>query len=343
MKQRTPAPKGILIYGTGGVGLSITRMLVAKGWPIVAAVNRAGPKIGQDLGTLAGLAQPIGVKVRDADKVDLASFGADVAVVAVSDFLVDNMAHHHRLLEAGINVACLGGESSYPVAADKGMAAELDTLAKSHGVTFTGCGLWDAYRIWTLDVLTGPCTALRRIHHRSVTNVARFGPEVMSLAKIGSDPADVTGSRSESQAPIYRTLMHQAVESLGLRVESVEWSHEAITFDQPVEAPNLGIVKPGTCVGTRSIIDITTSEGTTARADIDLRLTLPDEGEWMSWSIDGDPSVEMKLNGIDTGHATSSSVVNRLPDIVAAPPGLTTVDQMAPMCAHGCTNQGANQ
>ena len=51
----------VMIYGVGYYGMEAVRILVKKGWPIVAAVNRAGPKIGEDLGRLAGLNEDLGV------------------------------------------------------------------------------------------------------------------------------------------------------------------------------------------------------------------------------------------------------------------------------------------
>ena len=53
-------PRG-MIYGVGFYGMEAVRILAKQGWPIVAAVNRAGPKIGQDLGRLAGLNEDLGV------------------------------------------------------------------------------------------------------------------------------------------------------------------------------------------------------------------------------------------------------------------------------------------
>lgn len=43
--------------------MEAVRILVKKGLPIVAAVNRAGAKIGKDLGPLAGLSEDLGVPV----------------------------------------------------------------------------------------------------------------------------------------------------------------------------------------------------------------------------------------------------------------------------------------
>lgn len=43
-----PKPR-IVIYGPGMYGQHIVRFAVEKGWPIVAAFNRAGDKVGKDL------------------------------------------------------------------------------------------------------------------------------------------------------------------------------------------------------------------------------------------------------------------------------------------------------
>ena len=60
----TGTPPRIAIYGVGQYGSLITRMATAKGWPVVAAFNRAGPKVGQDLGRVAGLGRDLGVIIQ---------------------------------------------------------------------------------------------------------------------------------------------------------------------------------------------------------------------------------------------------------------------------------------
>src|SRR3546814_11256352 len=56
----------IIINGVGNVGRRLVRFCDAKGWPIVAAYNRAGEKVGKDVGELAGLARSDGVVFRAA-------------------------------------------------------------------------------------------------------------------------------------------------------------------------------------------------------------------------------------------------------------------------------------
>jgi 4-hydroxy-tetrahydrodipicolinate reductase len=321
-----------MIYGVGGVGQAVARIAHRRQWSLVAALNRSGAKIGQDLGALSGMAAPIGVTVQESDNAHLDQIDADIAILAVHDRLADNLPIYRRLLEAGLNVICTGGETSYPAAVDPAIAAEIDAMAKANGVTLTGCGLWDIYRVWTVKALAGPCTALRGLHHRSVTDVNRFGPEVARLAKIGTDPADIGGSADGGEKSIYRVFVYQVLESLGLTVERVTERQEPVVFDETLPCPALDRdIAAGACAGMRSVIEITTREQVTARAEVDLRLTRDGEGEWMSWTIDGDPPAEMRLQGLDTGHATASSVANRILDVIAAPPGLVTVDRMAPM------------
>lgn len=55
-----------MIYGVGFYGMEAVRILAKKGWPIVAAVNRARPKIGHDLGRLAGLNEDLAILFRIA-------------------------------------------------------------------------------------------------------------------------------------------------------------------------------------------------------------------------------------------------------------------------------------
>jgi len=62
----------VMIYGVGYYASEAVRILVERGWPIVGAVNRAGPKIGQDLGRLAGLEHDLGIIVQDCETADYA-------------------------------------------------------------------------------------------------------------------------------------------------------------------------------------------------------------------------------------------------------------------------------
>jgi 4-hydroxy-tetrahydrodipicolinate reductase len=338
MVQISPTPKGIVIYGTGNVCQTAARIANARNWPIAAVANRSGEKIGKDFGGLSGCETLNGITIVDMAVTNFSALDADIAIIAISDHLGENFSHHRRLLESGLNTICIGSDSSYPAAVDKKTALKLDQIAKANGVTFTGCGLWDTYRLWTIKTLVGPCTALSNLYHRSVTDANKFGLEVIKLARIGEDPASFSNQStgaSEQKDSIYRVFVYQVAISLGLSIDKIDQRQEPVVLDTPVFCTALNReIEAGLCIGMRSVIDLKTKQGISIMAEIDLRLTSPGEGESMSWIVEGDPSVEMHLRGIDTGHATASSAVNRIPDVIAAVPGLVTTDQMSPMRLH---------
>lgn len=104
----------IVIYGVGQYGKRVAGIAVAKGWPIVAAVNRAGDKVGRDLGQVARLDSDVGVVVEDCDTADFPSMNADIGVVTMTDYLEVNFPAYERLMNAGMNVVCIATQASFP-------------------------------------------------------------------------------------------------------------------------------------------------------------------------------------------------------------------------------------
>ena len=72
-------------------------MATEKGWPIVAAFNRAGPKVGKDLGRVAGMDRDLGVIVQDCETGDFERLDADLGVVTHRDLLSANMDAYRQV------------------------------------------------------------------------------------------------------------------------------------------------------------------------------------------------------------------------------------------------------
>ena len=161
----------VLIYGTGKHGPEAAQIANELGWHIVGAYNRAGDKVGNDVGLLNNGKAPIGVIVEDCDQVDFGQLDVDLAIVATTDRLADNWPVHERLLSAGVNVVCHGSEGYFPFGRNPEIAEKLDAVAKKNGVTFTGTGVWDHSRIWAGILAAGPCQTIKALHHRSRTRI----------------------------------------------------------------------------------------------------------------------------------------------------------------------------
>jgi secondary-alkyl amine dehydrogenase [NAD(P)+] len=325
----------IVIYGTGQFGQLVTKMAVSKDWPIVAAVNRAGKKIGQDLGRITGLDRDLGIIIQDSETFDFTSLTADVAVVAINDRLSMNMPVYRKLMAAGINVICHGTESYYPPGIDDAITAELEQLGKAHGVSFTGTGIWDSTRIWAGKLVASTCTDITSLYHRSITDAQRTGKQLMLVVGVGMDQeefAEKIGDKPGLVGGLYKTIPHQVLASLGYKVTRVTERREPVVFDHPVHCKLLERdLSPGECAGTRIVVEAETAQGVTARADIELRIFEEGEIENMMWSVEGLPSAKITFERDNSAYMSASSMFNRIPDVITAPPGLAVLSDLGMM------------
>jgi 4-hydroxy-tetrahydrodipicolinate reductase len=330
----------IVIYGVGAYGQEFARLARAKGWPVVAALNRAGAKVGKDLGRLAGFEEDAGVVVQDCDTADLSAVEADVGVVFTTDNLLENWPAYRQLLSAGLDVICHGVQAYYPWRYDPETSALIDSLAKRKAKTFTGTGVWDMSRIWAGILLAGPCVSISSLRHESVTQinypspglVGRYGLD-LTREEYGRQFAREPGNiRDYGLAGKYQTIPEQVLTALGFHVAHGEEVQEPITSDAPVYCKALKRdIEPGRVVGWRYRSTIETVEGVSAEARMDMRLLRDDQREHMVWEIDGLPSNRLVIERRDSITTSAASVLNRIPDVMAAEPGIQLLSQLGPM------------
>ncbi|MFO1426364.1 MAG: hypothetical protein U1F11_05215 [Steroidobacteraceae bacterium] len=332
----SPATKPRLaIYGTGTYNSRVVQIAAEKGWPIVAAFNRAGSKVGQDLGRVCGLGKDLGVLVQDCDTARYDGLDADVAIVAITDRLHQNYTAYERLMNAGLDVICHGTESYYPFGTDEATAQKIDALAKRNGVTFTGSGIWDMSRIWAGILVTGPCTQIRSLYHRSLTESGRAGKHLMKVVGIGLSQEEYYEKNVKNPGGVggmYKTILHHVLAALGYTVTSVRERREPVLFEEPVYSKVLEQeLAAGVCVGTRFIVEAETAEGVTATSHIELRLFRAGDVEHMMWAVEGKPSARITVERDDSVHMSAASLFNRVRDVMAAPPGIQVVSKLGPL------------
>lgn len=333
----------IVLFGVGRYGLRFTRLARLKGWQVVAALNRAGPKVGQDLGTLAGCEEPSGVIVQDCDTVDLSTVEADVGVVFVSDSLQQNWTAYELLLKAGLNVICHGVQAYHPRRYDPDTSARLDALAREKGRTFTGTGIWDMSRIWAGMLAAGPCVTLNGLRHRSITELNYPDPKIVPMLGLDTTPENFIarftrkpgGVQDYGLAGKYQAIPEMVLEGLGFTVTSGRETHEPMTSEQPVHCKALErSIEPGRVIGWRYRSVVETREGVTAESTSEMRLLEEGEQEQMIWEVDGLPRNRIVVQRWDSVEASAAAVLNRIPDVIAAPPGIQLLSQLGPMRPH---------
>jgi 2,4-diaminopentanoate dehydrogenase len=324
----------IMIYGVGQYGSLAAKIAIKKGFPVVGAVNRAGDKVGQDLGRVIGLERDIGVIIEDLETADYRAMDADVAIETTVDRLKDAFPGYERLLSAGINVITLAAQATYAEAAAPDLAARIDALGKANNATFTGSSLWDMSRVWTGIIVTGPCTDIEALHHKSVTNLMPGGVHALDYCGIGISQEEFAERvRDEkSVGGFYSLNVRHVLHHLGYQVTSVNEYNEPVLFNVPVDCPPLSrVIEPGICAGTRIVSEIKTEQGLTATLHTELRLLLKGETEYTEWTVDGRPNCTIRVDRRDSVYASSASMFNRIPDVVAAEPGIRLFSEFGPL------------
>jgi 4-hydroxy-tetrahydrodipicolinate reductase len=335
MKSAKTDKPGIVIYGAGQYGSIAARIAMEKGWPIVAALNRPGEKIGKDLGRLAGLDRDAGVLVQDCETVDYDSMEADVAIVATTDRLATNFPAYERLIRAGMNVICHAAEASFPRGANPQVAEKIDMLAKERGVTFTGTGLWDMSRIWSGILVAGPCTHIDSMFLESTTNIGAAGKHVLDVVGVGLTPDEYRKRFVDDRGPIgglYKLIPQHVLTALGFTVTSAVETREPVLFDEPVHCRYLDRdIQPGLSVGTRVIARVETREGVRAQTHIELRLIREGEQEHVVWRVEGKPRSLIRVDRRGSVYSSASTMINRVRDVMNAAPGIRLVSELGPL------------
>lgn len=329
-------PPRVVIYGTGQFGCLIARKLVEKGWPVVGAVNRAGPKVGQDLGRLAGMERDLGVIVQDCETADYGAMQADIGLVVTKDAPADNMPAYTHLMQAGINVLCHGGGSMYAWDFDPESAAKIDAMARENGVTWAGGGAWDLGRVWPGILVAGACTTIESMEHHSLTNLTGAPPASKRMIEaygVGLHAESFRETMEANRSPytfIYRTVPPHVLSGLGFTVTNTSQKIEPVFHDAPTWCSALERdIPPGEACGMKVIVAAETREGVTCTGEFVFELA-DKRSEYFSWTVHGDASNRIVFERLNAMGTTIGLMVNRIPDVINAQPGIQEVAKLGP-------------
>ncbi|NUP36548.1 MAG: dihydrodipicolinate reductase [Streptomyces sp.] len=328
----------VAIYGPGAMGLHITRLLRERGVRIVAAITRPGSeKVGEDLGTLAGLA-PLGVPVRSDAKETLEETEPDIVAVAVSTYLDEVMYEiYATVVRAGANVITLAEEMLYPVPTAGPRAEQLDELARRHGVTVTGTGHQDAYWVNLVSLLVGSAQTLHTVEGELSWNVDDFGPAVAKQQQVGQTVGEFNSwLANATRKPTFgRTSLYALAAAIGLTPKQPETRTTPVIATKTTPCQALGEdIAAGRVLGYTDTDTLHTEEGIELIISSTGKVYDAGESDFNEWRTTGRPALHLRNDHVITPDTTCTTLVNRLPDVIRAEPGIVTVDRLPQLRYH---------
>ena len=320
-----------VLFGVGNMGSLIAKYLVEKDVEITGVVRKS--HLGEDLGEVSQIGRTIGVKISADPEQVLATAKADVAVLATCSSIADLYADAKLCLEHGINVVTITEGAFYPWTYDPDMTADLDALAKQHGVTLTASGVQDIFWVNSIAVLTGASHQIESIEFEGEADFGPLGPAVLNLFPLGVTPEQFMQMApppgAKPPASIIGTAYEALINKLRLTVKQVDGGVEPVLASTDVECVTLGkTIKAGQISGLRENLTIETVEGPVFRARFAAKIFGPDDEENYVWNIKGVPNIQLQQNSVPSVEITCASAVNRIPDAVNAEPGFITAEKL---------------
>ena len=301
-------------------------------------------KVGHDAGELAGLEQILGV-AGTSDVGSLLALQPDCIVhtAMADDRIFEALADLERFLAAGCNVVSSSPVMlQYPERGDP-LAAPVIAAAEKAGVSLFVNGVDPGFANDALPlVLSGVCERIEEVRCSEVLNYNTYNqPMVLfDIMGFGRDLRDVPMLLSPGVLTMaWGSVVRQLAAGLGLTLTEVtEWyEREGAPEDFEVDA---GTIRAGTAAAlhfeVRGVVGdtpvIVLEHVTRLRDDLGATWPQPAGHGCYRVQITGEPNytLDLQLMGSDGDHntaglkATAMRLVNAVPAVVAAAPGLVT-------------------
>jgi len=314
----------VAIIGLGAIGREVLKAVQARPGLRLAAV--ADPACaGQDAGEVAGVG-PCGVTVV-AGAAEAFAGRPEVALVLTGSGVADVEPVIEAAAAQGVDVISTCEDLAYADLSAPELARRIDARARGAGITVIGTGVNPGFVMDRLPLtLAAACVRVDRVQVTRIVDAAkRRGP---LRAKVG---AGLTVEEFEAGVAARRLGHRGFAEScalvglgLGVVLDDIRTTIGPVVAERPGIAAGRVAGLRQSAVGVRGGREI-------VRLDLEMSVGAPDPRDAIL--IDGDPPLDVVIRGGTHGdRGTVGTVLSAIPAVIAAPPGLKTILDLA-LCA----------
>ena len=348
----------VVAWSTGNVGRHALAGIDARPDLELVGLWVSNPdKVGKDAGELAGLGRSLGVAATD-DVEALLALRPDVVVhTAMADHrLMEALEDMQRILRAGVNVVSSGPVFlQYPYGVvDDSMITPVHEAAVAGGASLFVNGIDPGFANDVLPlVLTGVSERIEEVRVAEILNYATYNQAMVIFDIMGfGRPIDEVPMILQPgvMTMAWGSVVRQLAAGLDVELDSVEEWYERRPATETFEIDS-GTIEAGTAAALhfelRGIRDgkavIVLEHVTRLHDDLAPEWPQPAGHGCYRVTITGEPNytLDLQLLGTDGDHntaglkATAMRLVNAIPAVVAAEPGLVTALDLPPITGRG--------
>jgi 2,4-diaminopentanoate dehydrogenase len=348
----------VVAWSTGNVGVHAIAGIDARPDLELVGLWVSNPdKVGRDAGDLAGLGRTLGVAATD-DVESLLALKPDVVVhTAMADHrLMEALGDLQRLLRAGINVVSSGPVFlQYPYGVvDDSMITPVNEAALAGGVSLFVNGVDPGFANDALPlVLTGVSERIDELRVSEVLNYNTYNQPmvIFDIMGFGRPIEDVPMILQPGVLTMaWGSVVRQLAAGLDVELDAVEEWYERAPAPETFQVDS-GTIEAGTAAalhfevrGIRNGRTVIVLEHVTRlRDDLVPEWPQPAGHGCYRVQVSGEPNytLDLQLLGSDGDHntaglkATAMRLVNAIPAVVAARPGLITALDLPPVTGRG--------
>jgi 4-hydroxy-tetrahydrodipicolinate reductase len=323
-------PIGVVHFGLGPIGLAVASLVVDRPWlRSVAAVDVSDELRGRPLGDVLGRRLGGLPQVTPALPGELGE--AAVALHCTGSSLERVAPQILELISAGLHVVSTTEELSFPWAAHRDLAERIDAAATARGVVALGTGVNPGYAMDYLPITLS--TVAQRVDRVSVHRVQDAATRRLPLQrKVGAGLAPET-FRAEVEG---RRLGHVGlVESVRSLARAMGWELTAVSevieplLSERRLAFGEGVIEPGQVAGIHQYAEGRSGDLVRVQLTLDMAVGVGPSRDHIR--LFGVPDLELEVpSGLHGDTATAAIVVNTIPRVMSARPGLRVMADLPP-------------
>ena len=318
-------------FGLGPIGIESIKLAAEKSWiEVVGGIDIDPAKAGKSLGDVTGDKKLATARIYKTFEELIEKSRPDVVLHTAGSKADGAIQQINPMAQQGVSVVSSCEELLVPRFRAPKLAEELDAICKKHNARVLGTGVNPGFVMDVLPVcMTGVSRTVEHIYCERIVNASTRRQPLQKKIGSGMHPDEMRRLFKEGKAGHAGFL-----ESLALIGHAMNW-HFTETYElfEPVIAPydiktKFFDVKKGQCCGIHQ--QVVGKIGDVQRVHMDLKMYLDARDPHDAIKITGEPPLEVRINGGVAGdHATVASLINAIPRVLKAPPGVLMMTDIA--------------